>query len=427
MADANELVAQRSQSPAHDNCGDVMVVGGGISGIQAALDLATAGFRVYLVEKTPTIGGKMAQLDKTFPTNDCSMCIESPKFIECDRQPNIEILTYTEVASVEGKAGDFKVTLTKKPRYIIEDKCTGCTTCFEYCPVKIPDPFNQNLSLNKAVHIYFAQAVPLVSYIDDSCLYLKDKTCAICQAVCENDAIDFNQTAEKIEVKVGAIVLSPGYETFDPRVRGDYGYGTLQNVVTSLDFERLLCATGPYEGQIRRPSDKKHPHKVAWIHCVGSRQVIPGGNTLLLRGLLLVHAETGDPGQRSRPRHAGDDLPQRYSVVRQGLRALLPARGETARGGIHQKLRLDRQGNSGNQERHDQIFHDKRRSEGGGIRSGGAVGRTEPARRCEGVCKKIRRRARAAGVLQDQPGEPDRDDPPGNLHQRRLPGSAGHS
>jgi heterodisulfide reductase subunit A len=256
-----------------------MVVGGGISGIQAALDLATAGFKVYLVEKTPTIGGKMAQLDKTFPTNDCSMCIESPKFIECDRQPNIEILTYTEVASVEGKAGDFKVTVTKKPRYIVEDKCTGCTTCVEYCPVKIPDPFNQNLSLNKAVHIYFSQAVPLVTYIDDSCLRLKDKTCSICEGVCENDAIDFSQTPEKIEIKVGAIVLSPGYETFDPRVRGDYGYGTFQNVVTSLDFERLLCATGPYEGQIRRPSDKKHPHKIAWIHCVGSRQVIPGGNT----------------------------------------------------------------------------------------------------------------------------------------------------
>ncbi|MGC2776732.1 MAG: CoB--CoM heterodisulfide reductase iron-sulfur subunit A family protein [Bradyrhizobium sp.] len=278
MADVLELVAPQSRSPA-DNRGDVMVVGGGISGIQAALDLATAGFKVYLVEKTPTIGGKMAQLDKTFPTNDCSMCIESPKFIECDRQPNIEIMTYTEVAAVEGQAGDFKVTLTKKPRYIVEDKCTGCTTCTEYCPVKIPDPFNQNLSLNKAVHIYFSQAVPLVSYIDDDCLFLKDKTCAICEGVCENDAIDFTQKPEKIEVKVGAIVLSPGYETFDPRVRGDYGYGTIQNVVTSLDFERLLCATGPHEGQILRPSDKKHPHKVAWIHCVGSRQVVPGGNT----------------------------------------------------------------------------------------------------------------------------------------------------
>jgi heterodisulfide reductase subunit A len=256
-----------------------MVVGGGISGIQAALDLATAGFKVYLVEKAPTIGGKMAQLDKTFPTNDCSMCIESPKFIECDRHPNIEMLTYTEVDSVEGKPGDFEVTLIKKPRYVIEDKCTGCTTCVEYCPAKIPDPFNQNLSLNKAVHIYFSQAVPLVTYIDESCLFLKDKQCTICQAVCKNNAIDFTQKPEKVKVKVGAVILSPGYDTFDPKVRGDYGYGTFENVVTSLDFERLLCATGPHEGEILRPSDKKHPHKVAWIHCVGSRQVTPGGNT----------------------------------------------------------------------------------------------------------------------------------------------------
>ncbi|GAI46922.1 unnamed protein product, partial [marine sediment metagenome] len=139
--------------------GDVMVAGGGISGIQTALDLATAGFKVYLVEKSPTIGGKMAQLDKTFPTNDCSMCIESPKFIECDRHPNIEILTYTEVDSVEGEAGDFTITLIKKPRYVIENKCTGCTVCVEYCPVMVPDPFNQDLSSNKAIHIYFSQAV----------------------------------------------------------------------------------------------------------------------------------------------------------------------------------------------------------------------------------------------------------------------------
>ena len=276
---AHETVSQRSPRPGDDRRGDVMVVGGGISGIQAALDLATAGFKVYLVEKTPTIGGKMAQLDKTFPTNDCSMCIESPKFIECDRHPNIEIMTYTEVAGVEGSAGNFTVTLIKKPRYVDEDKCTGCTVCVEYCPVKIPDPFNEKLSLNKAIHIYFSQAVPLVTYIDETCLYLKDKTCSICTGVCENDAIDFNQTPGKVEIKVGAIVLSPGYETFDPKVRGDYGYGIYQNVVTSLDFERLLCATGPHEGHILRPSDKKHPQKVAWIHCVGSRQVIPGGNS----------------------------------------------------------------------------------------------------------------------------------------------------
>ncbi|MDP6179877.1 MAG: FAD-dependent oxidoreductase, partial [Desulfatiglandales bacterium] len=149
-------------STSESNFGDVLVVGGGISGIQAALDLADTGFKVYLVDKSPAIGGKMSQLDKTFPTNDCSMCIESPKFIECDRHPNIEILTYTEVDRVEGEAGDFKVTLIKKPRYIIEERCTGCTTCVEYCPVKVPDPFNQNLSMNKAIHIHFSQAVPLI-------------------------------------------------------------------------------------------------------------------------------------------------------------------------------------------------------------------------------------------------------------------------
>jgi heterodisulfide reductase subunit A len=267
-------------SPAERNIGDVMVVGGGISGIQASLDLAESGFRVYLVESSPTIGGKMAQLDKTFPTNDCSMCIESPKFIECNRHPNIEILTYTEVDRVEGEAGNFKVTLIKKPRYILDDKCRGCTTCTEYCPVKIPDKYNQNLSLNKCTHIYFSQAVPLVTYIDpDTCLYLQDEKCNICVGVCKNKAIDLHQKEEKVEVEVGAIILSPGYEAFDPKLRGDYGYGKMQNVVTGLDFERILCSTGPYEGEIRRPSDEKHPKKIAWIQCVGSRQVIPGGNS----------------------------------------------------------------------------------------------------------------------------------------------------
>ena len=263
---------------ADDNgMGDVMIIGGGISGIQAALDLSAEGYKVYLVEKSPTVGGKMSQLDKTFPTNDCSMCIESPKFIETDRQPNIQLMTYTDVDSVEGQPGDFTVTLLKKPRYVNEDKCTGCTVCVEYCPVKIPDPFNQDLSLNKAVHIYFSQAVPLVTYIDDSCLFLKDKTCNICQTVCENNAIDFSQKAQKVKIKVGAIILSPGYETYNPLPRNDYGYGVFKNVVTSMDFERLLCSTGPHEGQILRPSDQKHPKKIAWIHCVGSRQVNPEG------------------------------------------------------------------------------------------------------------------------------------------------------
>ncbi len=259
--------------------GDVMVVGAGISGIQAALDLATSGYKVFLVEKEPTIGGKMAQLDKTFPTNDCSMCIESPKFIECDRHPNIEILTYTEVDTVEGEAGDFEVTLLRKPRYVNEDLCTGCTTCAEYCPINIPDPFNQELSTSKATHIYFSQAVPLVPYIDERCSFLLDGRCSICESVCKNQAIDLRQKPRKEVVKVGAIVLSPGYGVFDPRPRNDYGYGTLKNVVTSLDFERLLCATGPHEGEILRPSDHKHPHRIAWIHCVGSRQVQEGGHS----------------------------------------------------------------------------------------------------------------------------------------------------
>lgn len=179
----------------------------------------------------------------------------------------------------EGEAGNFKVTLTKRPRYIDEAKCTGCGTCVEYCPVQYPDPFNQEISQNKAVHIYFAQAIPLISYIDQSCLYLKEKKCRICEAVCKNDAIHLEQEPERIELNVGAILLSPGYEPFDPKLRGDYGYGKYANVVTSLDFERLLCATGPYEGEILRASDKKHPHKIAWIQCVGSRRVTQGDNS----------------------------------------------------------------------------------------------------------------------------------------------------
>ena len=266
-------------SAADKSFGDVLVVGGGISGIQAALDLATSGYKVFLVDKAPTIGGKMAQLDKTFPTNDCSMCIESPKFIECDRHPNIDILTYTEVEEVEGQAGDFQVTLTRKPRYVDEDLCTGCTVCAEYCPLPIPDPFNQELSHNKAVHIYFSQAVPLVPYIDDRCSFLEDEKCSICEGVCKNKAIDLHQKATRQLIKVGAIVLAPGYEAFDPKARGDYGYGKYDNVVTSLDFERLLCATGPHEGEILRPSDKQHPRKIAWIHCVGSRQILEGGQS----------------------------------------------------------------------------------------------------------------------------------------------------
>jgi heterodisulfide reductase subunit A len=275
----NENLEQLCKGLSLGDFGDVMIVGGGISGIQAALDLGTAGFKVYLVDTAPTIGGHMAQLDKTFPSNDCSMCIESPKFVECSRHPNIEIMTYTEVKSVEGEAGDFRVTLTKKPRYISEQKCTGCTTCVEYCPVEYPDQFNQQISANKAVHIYFAQAIPLKPYIDESCLFLKEKKCGICESVCATNAIDFSQTGEDVVVKVSAVILSPGFEPFDPKTKDEYGYGRLENVVTSMDYERLLCATGPYDGEILRATDKKHPHKIAWIQCIGSRRVTGGDNS----------------------------------------------------------------------------------------------------------------------------------------------------
>jgi len=188
-------------------------------------------------------------------------------------------MTLTEVDGVEGEAGAFTATLIKKPRYIIEEKCTGCTTCVEYCPVQYPDQFNQEISKNKAVHVYFSQAIPLVSYIDESCLYLKEKKCDICRGVCQADAIDFNQTEEKVEVNIGAIILSYGIEPFDPKVKDEYYYGKMQNVVTSMDYERLLSSTGPYEGEVLRASDEKHPHKIAWIQCVGSRRVTEGENS----------------------------------------------------------------------------------------------------------------------------------------------------
>jgi len=183
------------------------------------------------------------------------------------------------VDRVDGEVGDFHVTLTKKPRYILEDKCTGCATCVKYCPKEYPDKFNQEISKNKAVHVFFSQAIPLVAYIDESCLYLKEGKCDICRGVCKTGAIDFRQTTEKMEISVGAIILSSGIEPFDPKPVDEYGYGRMRNVVTSMDFERLLSATGPYEGEILRASDKKHPKKIAWIQCVGSRRVTPGENS----------------------------------------------------------------------------------------------------------------------------------------------------
>ncbi len=260
-----------------DKIGAVMVVGGGISGVQAALDLANSGFKVYLVDKAPSIGGKMAQLDKTFPTNDCAMCILSPKLVECERNPNITIISYAEVASLDGEPGNFKVTVVRKPRYVDEEKCAGCRTCADYCPVKIPDAYNENLSVVKCIHIPFAQAIPAVSVVDPSaCLYFTKGQCNICVQACKRKAINLRQPEERLEIEVGAVILAAGYDTFDPRTRFEYGYGKLANVLTSLEFERILSAAGPYQGEIRRPADRKPPKKIAWIQCVGSRNTTIG-------------------------------------------------------------------------------------------------------------------------------------------------------
>lgn len=188
-------------------------------------------------------------------------------------------MTFTEVERVEGEKGNFSVTLKTRPRYIIEDRCTGCTTCVKYCPVQYPDRFNQEISMNKAVHVYFSQAIPLVAYIDDSCLFLKEGKCDICRGVCKMDAIDFKQTPKKVDINVGAIILSAGITPFDPSVKEEYRYREYENVVTSMDYERLLSSTGPYEGKVLRKTDKKHPKKIAWIQCVGSRRVTPGDNS----------------------------------------------------------------------------------------------------------------------------------------------------
>ncbi|HQO78041.1 MAG TPA: FAD-dependent oxidoreductase [Thermodesulfobacteriota bacterium] len=252
--------------------GAVLVLGGGVSGIQASLDLGSLGFKVYLVETSRMIGGRMAQLDKTFPTGDCSMCILSPKMIECNRHPNIKILSYTDIKTVEGEPGNFRVTLTRKPRYVREDRCVGCRICSSYCPVRVDDPFNEKLSLTKCISVFCPQAIPAVSAINaDNCLFLREGKCKICAPTCKQRAIDFTQREQDEEIVVGAIIVSTGYEIFDAKISSEYGYGRMKNVITSMDFERVLNADGPYHGEVVRPSDGKVPRKIAWLQCVGSR------------------------------------------------------------------------------------------------------------------------------------------------------------
>ncbi|MFX1407797.1 MAG: FAD-dependent oxidoreductase [Promethearchaeota archaeon] len=254
--------------------GSVLVIGGGIAGIQTSLDLTELGYKVYLVEKSPSIGGRMAQLDKTFPTNDCSLCILAPKMVEVFRNPNIELMTFHEVQEVSGKAGDFQVKVLKKPRYIDETKCKGCGDCASKCPkIEVPNLFDMNLGKRKSAYIPFPQAVPPVYLIDpELCLKINKDVCGVCAKVCQAEAIDFEQKPKEIELNVGCIVVATGFDMPAENLTSRWGY-RFDNVVSALEYERILCASGPFGGHVLRPSDQNEPEKIAFIQCAGSRDL----------------------------------------------------------------------------------------------------------------------------------------------------------
>ena len=250
-----------------------LVIGGGIAGLSTALDVANAGYEVDIVEKEPTIGGKMAQLDKTFPTLDCSACILTPKMVEAAQNENINLYTYSEVEKVSGYVGNFTVTIRKKARFVREDRCTGCGACMEKCPSrKAKNEFNCGLNTRSAIYIPFAQAIPNVAVIDaQHCLKLQTGKCGVCEKVCAAGAIDYTQQDELIQREYGAIVAATGFQPIRPYQFGEYGYGRYPDVITSLELERLMNAAGPTGGELRCPSDGRKPKNIVFIQCVGSR------------------------------------------------------------------------------------------------------------------------------------------------------------
>jgi len=249
-----------------------LVIGGGVAGIQAALDLADTGYKVYLVEREPSIGGRMAQLDKTFPTMDCSICILAPKMSDVGRHPNIELLTNSEVQEAKGYVGNFKVKVLKKPRYVTKD-CSGCGECAKVCPITTPNEFDVGLATRHGIYTPFAQAVPSTYIIDRSLCLNKENIimCDKCIKACERKTIDFDMKPETLELDVGTIIVATGADVYDPTSLVNYGYTKYQNVITSLEFERLINAGGPSAGHLLRPSDMQIPKTVAFIQCVGSR------------------------------------------------------------------------------------------------------------------------------------------------------------
>ncbi len=252
-----------------------LVIGGGIAGIQTALDIADAGYEVDIVEKSPTIGGKMAQLDKTFPTLDCAACILTPKMVDAAANDKINLFTYSEIESVSGFVGNFTVKIKKKPRYVNSELCSGCGVCTEKCPSrKAPNEFNMGLNNRGAVYIPFAQAIPNVPVIDpEYCIKLKTGKCGLCEKNCTAKAIDFTQKEEIVEREYGAIVAATGYRPISLENFEEFGYAQNKDVITSLELERLMNAAGPTKGVLLRPSDQEHPHEIVFIQCVGSRDV----------------------------------------------------------------------------------------------------------------------------------------------------------
>ncbi len=250
-----------------------LVIGGGIAGIQTALDIADAGFPVDIVETKPTVGGKMAQLDKTFPTLDCAACILTPKMVDVAQHEKIRIFSYSEVTDIKGFVGNFNVTIKRKARYVNEDVCTGCGACTEKCPMKnVPNEFNLGMDNRRAIYIPFAQAVPKVATIDpDHCNMLKNGKCGVCAKVCTAGAIDYKQQDTYIEEQYGAIVAATGFNPISMDKYDEYAYNQSKDVITSLEFERLTNAAGPSAGKLVRPSDGKHPHTIVFVQCVGSR------------------------------------------------------------------------------------------------------------------------------------------------------------